>query len=48
MYVDGTSLCFKSKDILKLNRAINRDLEGLDSWLKGNKLLINVVKTQKC
>ena len=46
MYADNTSLCFKSKDISQLNRAMNRDLEDLDSWLKGNKFSLNIVKTQ--
>ena len=46
MYADDTSLCLKSKDISELNRAMNRDLEDLDSWLKGNKLSLNVVITQ--
>ena len=46
MYADDTSLCFKSKDISQLNMAMNRDLEDLDSWLKGNKLSLNIVKTQ--
>ena len=46
MYADDTSLCLKSKDISQLNEAINDDLEHLDSWLKGNKLSLNVAKTQ--
>ena len=31
MYADDTSLCQKSKDTSQRNRAINRDLEDLDS-----------------
>ena len=46
MYADDTSLCLKSKDISQLNEAINDDLEHLDSWLKGNKLSLNVAKTR--
>ena len=45
MYADDTSLCLKSKDICQLNRAMNRDLEDLHSWLKSNKLSLNIVKT---
>ena len=45
MYADDTSLCLKSRDISQLNKAINDDLEHLDSWLKGNKLSLNVAKT---
>ena len=44
MYADDTSLSLKSKDISQLNEAINADL--IDSWLKGNKLSLNVSKTQ--
>ena len=46
MYPDDTSLCLKSKGISQQNEAINVDLELLDSWLKGNKLSLNVAKTQ--
>ena len=46
MYADDTSLCLKSRDISQLNEAINDDLAHLDSWLKGNKLSLNVAKTQ--
>ena len=46
MHADDTSLCLKSKDISQLNETINVDLEHLDSWLKGNKLSVNVAKTQ--
>ena len=46
MYGDNTSLSLKSKDISQLNEAINDDLEHLNAWLKGNKLSLNVAKTQ--
>ena len=46
MYADDISLCHMSNDISKLESAINEDLELLDSWLKGNKLSLNVVKTK--
>ena len=46
MYADDTSLGLKSRDISQLNEAINDDLAHLDSWLKGNKLPLNVAKTQ--
>ena len=44
MYADDTSLCLKSKDISQLNRAMNRDFEALDAWLKSSKLSLNIVK----
>ena len=46
MYADDTSLHFKSKDVSRLNEAINEDLSHLDTWLISNKLSLNVCKTQ--
>ena len=45
MYADDTSLCYKSKDLTQLNMAINDDLRKLETWLKGNKISLNVAKT---
>ena len=44
-YADDTSLCYQSSDINVLNEAINNDLKQLDTWLQGNKLSLNVAKT---
>ena len=46
MYADDTSLCFKSKDLSRLNETLNEDLSRLDAWLSSNKLSLNVAKTQ--
>ena len=46
MYADDTSLCFKSKDLSRLNEALNKNLSRLDAWLISNKLSLNVAKTQ--
>ena len=45
MYADDTSLCYQASEIKTLNEAINNDLTQLESWLKGNKLSLNVTKT---
>ena len=45
MYADDTSLCYQSSDIDELNEAINNDLKQLEIWLQGNKLSLNVAKT---
>ena len=45
MHADDTSLCYQSSDIDQLNEAINNDLKQLDIWLQGNKLSLNVAKT---
>ena len=46
MYADDTSLCFKSKDLSRLNEALNEDLSCVDACLISNKLSLNVAKTQ--
>ena len=43
MYADSTSLSFSSKNII--NERVNEDLKCLKIWLAGNKLSINVAKT---
>ena len=45
MYADNTSLCYQTSDINNLNNAINNDLMQSDTWLKSNKLSLNVAKT---
>ena len=46
MYVDDTILCFKSRDVSRLNEALDKDLLHLDAWLIINKLFLNVARTQ--
>ena len=43
MYADDTSLSYQSH---QLNRTLNQDLKALNKWLRGNKLSLNVAKTQ--
>ena len=45
MNADNTSLSFSSKNILAMNERVNEDLKCLKTWLAGNKLSINVAKT---
>ena len=45
MYADDTSLSYKSKALTQLNEAMNHDFMSLESWLKGNKIFLNVAKT---
>ena len=45
MYADDRSLCYQASDIETLNEAINNDLIQLEMMLKGNKLYLNVAKT---
>ena len=46
MYGDDTSISYSSKSVAEINEAINSDLERLQIWLGGNKLSLNVAKTQ--
>ena len=46
MYADDTSISYSSKSVSDLCNAINSDLQNLSSWLQGNKLSLNVAKTQ--
>ena len=45
MYANDTGLYCRGASLAQLNETINKDLEGLDNWLKGNKLSLNIVKT---
>ena len=46
MYADDTSISYSSKSVDEINSAINDDLSNLKEWLEGNKLSLNVTKTQ--
>ena len=46
MYADDTTIYYSSPSMNDIKTAINADLEALRGWLEGNKLSINVVKTQ--
>ena len=46
MYADDTTISYSSNNIDDLNDNLNRDLNCLKQWLQGNKLSLNVIKTQ--
>ncbi len=46
MYADDTSISYSSKNIDELNATLNSDLDSLKQWFEGNKLSLNVIKTQ--
>ena len=45
IYAGDTGLRYQVSEIKTLNEAINNDLTQLESWLKGNKLSLNIAKT---
>ena len=46
MYADDTSISFSSISITEINEVVNSDLKRLQTLLEGNKLSLNVAKTQ--
>ena len=46
MYADDNAILHSSRCFFKLQDDLNQDLENLQDWLDGNKLSLNVVKTQ--
>ena len=46
MYADDTTIYYSSSSMDDINTAINAGHEALRGWLEGNKLSLNVVKTQ--
>ena len=46
MYADDTALSHSSKNIVDLSENLNSDLYNLKQWLQGNKLSLNLIKTQ--
>ena len=46
MYADDTSISFTAKSVNDLNMTLNKELDSLRKLLQGNKLSLNVLKTQ--
>ena len=46
MYADDTSISYSSRSVTDLTQVINTDLDSIRLWLEGNKLSLNVAKTQ--
>ena len=46
MYADDTSILYSSKSVDEINEAVNLDLKRHQIRLGGNKLSLNVAKTQ--
>ena len=45
-FADDTDLLHLDKSIKKLNKLVSFDLKNLLYWLNGNKILLNVKKTE--
>ena len=46
MYADDTSICYSSSSLVDIDQTLNSELNDLKLWLQGNKLSLNVLKTQ--
>ena len=46
MYADDTSISYSWKSIAEINGGVNSDLKRLQIWSEGNKLSLDVAKTQ--
>ena len=46
MYADDTSISYPSESLEGINQTLNCELNLLEQWLIGNKLSMNVLKTQ--
>ena len=46
MYADDTSISYSSRNMEDTNQTLNSELDHLKQWLQGNKLSLNVLKTQ--
>ena len=46
MYPDDTNISFTAKSVDDLNMTLNKEVDSLRKWLQGNKLSLNVLKTQ--
>ena len=46
MYDDDTAISYSSNKIEEIDAVVNAELACLEKWLQGNKLSLNIVKTQ--
>ena len=44
-FADDTTVFTSDSDISNVHATVNRELVGVDNWLKANRLYINVSKT---
>ena len=44
-FADDTTVLASDSDINNVHATVNRELEGVDHWLKANRLSLNISKT---
>ena len=45
LFADDTSIYFDSKDLITLQKVVNRELKKVKKWLDANRLSLNISKT---
>ena len=46
MYADDTSISYSSSSLVDIEQTLSSELNDLKLWMQGNKLSLNVLKTQ--
>ena len=46
MYADDTNVSFQSANLNELKEMMTSDLSRLNTWLKANRLSLNIAKTE--
>ena len=46
LYADDTSISYSSSSLVDIKQTLNSELNDLKLWMQGNKLSLNVLKTQ--
>ena len=46
MYADDTHLSYASDNVENIESYLNQDLENIYSWLRANRLTLNMTKTE--
>ena len=45
LFADDTNIYYESADLVELEKVVNTELRNLSSWLKVNRLALNIEKT---
>ena len=45
LFADNTSIYFDPKDLITLQKVVNRELKKVKKWLDANRLSLNISKT---
>ena len=46
LYADDSALLVSSKDVVKIEQVLSRELKAVNEWLEENRLFLHLGKTQ--